>query len=200
MIDYCACIRVLIIARVYASSFAHVYASLLLRVYTRLHLLVYTRPYHCASIRVFICSCILVLVIALVYAYKSRVNTRLKWLVRQYTFANSPCSYNRTNFETNGLPYTNTTITIILMMRPLATIELKYRRLSSIETIDISCQYSMLFFKILVSIVSSIWYRYRPIPTRQKPLQRGEQLNLSPAFHISLFITKNYNKITLRKL
>ena len=48
---YCACVRVFIIARVYASSFASVYASLL-RVSTRLHLLVYTRPYYCACIRV----------------------------------------------------------------------------------------------------------------------------------------------------
>ena len=143
---YCACIRVLI-ARVYASSFAHVYASLL-RVYTRPYcarirvficscirvliarvyaslLRVYTRPY-CARIRVFICSCIRVL-IARVYASLLRAYTRLHLLVytRPYCacirvqksrihafkmiseeiYARSKPMYNRTNFETNGLPY-----------------------------------------------------------------------------------------------
>ena len=120
---YCACIRVLICARirVFICSCIRV---LIARVYASL-LRVYTRPY-CARIRVFICSCIRVL-IARVYASLLRAYTRLHLLVytRPYCacirvqksrihafkmiseeiYARSKPMYNRTNFETNGLPY-----------------------------------------------------------------------------------------------
>jgi hypothetical protein len=62
---------------------------------------------------------------------------------------------------------------IISMMSPLT----KMKRISQAQKYRNNRYFlpvSILFFKTLVSIVSSIWYRYRPIPTRHKERLRGK--------------------------